>query len=88
MFAPTVSNIVLFPAVKSKSVNAVKAVIVPPNEVDVPPIVIALFAKEPFAIFERVLLDPEIVLFVNVSVNDVVANVDVALGKVTVALPL
>ena len=50
VLAPTVSKIVLFPAVKSKSVNAVKAVIEPPNEVAVPPIVIALLAKLAFAI--------------------------------------
>ena len=37
------------PTVKSKSVNAVKAVIVPPKEVDVPPIVIALFANSALA---------------------------------------
>ena len=49
VFAPTVSKIVLLPAVKSKSVNAVKAVIVPPSEVAVPPIVIALFANSALA---------------------------------------
>ena len=49
VLAPIVSKIVLFPAVKSKSVNAVKAVIVPPKEVDVPPIVIALFANSALA---------------------------------------
>jgi len=47
---PTPSNIVLLPDVKSKSVKAVKAVIVPPKEVAVPPIVIALFASFEFAI--------------------------------------
>ena len=42
---PTVSKIVLSPAVKSKSVNAVKAVIVPPKVVAVPPMVIVLAAN-------------------------------------------
>ena len=86
MFAPTVSNIVLLPAVKSKSVNAVKAVIVPPNEVAVPPIVTALFDKELFPIFEKVLLDPLIVLFVKVSVVALPTSVSVPVGKVIVPL--
>ena len=49
VLGPIVSNIVLLPTVKSKSVRAVRAVIVPPKEVDVPPMVIALLASLAFA---------------------------------------
>ena len=48
--APTPSKTVLFPDVRSKSVKACKAVIVPPNAVGVSPIVIVEFANLEFAI--------------------------------------
>jgi hypothetical protein len=40
---------------------------VAPKEIEVDPIVTALFVNEEFPIFERVLLDPEIVLLVSVA---------------------
>ena len=55
------------------------------NEVD--PMVTAEFVKALFAIFESVLLEALIVLFVSVSVVALPTNVSVAAGKVKVTLP-
>ena len=66
------------------SVNPATTVSVAPREIEVDPIVIALFVRELFPILDNVFVAPLIDLFVSVSVVARPTNVSFDVGKISV----